>query len=66
MSKYELRRVQTRESLINEITTRQIRSLGYTVRKSQLEAVALTGKINGTQANGTAKESISGLDKNNV
>ena len=42
-----LLKADTQRSLLKVITSRQIRFLGHVLRKNELEAIALTGKIEG-------------------
>ena len=45
-----LQRANTSRNLLKVIVNRQIRFVGHIVRKSQLEAIALTGMIEGKRA----------------
>jgi len=47
-----LLKADTQRSLLKVITSRQIRFLGHVLRKDELEAIALTGKIEGKRALG--------------
>ena len=47
-----LLKADTQRSLLKVITSRQIRFLGHVLRKNELEAIALTGKIEGKRARG--------------
>ena len=47
-----LLKADTQRSLLKVITSRQIRCLGHVLRKNELEAIALTGKIEGKRARG--------------
>ena len=43
-------------SLLKVITSRQIRFLGHVLRKNELEAIVLTGKIEGKRARGRQRK----------
>ena len=45
-----LQRANTSRNLLKVIVSRQIRFVGHVMRKNQLEAVALTGMIEGKRA----------------
>jgi len=47
-----LLKADTQRSLLKVITSRQIRFLGHVLRKNELEAIVLTGKIEGKRARG--------------
>ena len=47
-----LQRAGVERKLIGEIRTRQLRFLGYVIRKDGLENLALTGKIEGKRSRG--------------
>ena len=51
-----LQRANTSRNLLKVIVSRQIRFLGHVVRKNQLEAVALTGMIEGKRARGRQRK----------
>jgi len=47
-----LLKADTQRSLLKVIASRQIRFLGHVLRKNELEAIALTAKIEGKRARG--------------
>ena len=51
-----LLKADTQRSLLKVITSRQIRFLGHVLRKNELEAIALTGKIEGKRARGRQRK----------
>ena len=51
-----LLKANTQRSLLKMITSRQIRFLGHLLRKNELEAIALTGKIEGKRARGRQRK----------
>ena len=53
--------VDTQRSLLKLITSRQIRFLGHVLRKKELEAIVLTGKIEGKRARGRQRKMFFGL-----
>ena len=46
----------TQRSLLKVITSRQIRFLGHVLRKNELEAIVLTGNIEGKRARGRQRK----------
>jgi len=54
-----LLKADTQRSLLKVIKSRQIRFLGHVLRKNELEAIALTGKIEGKRARG--RQDVFGL-----
>ena len=56
-----LLKADTQRSLLKVITSRQIRFLGHVLRKNELEAIALTGKIEGKRARGRQRKMFFGL-----
>ena len=50
-----LQRANTSRNLLKIIVNRQIQFVGHIMRKSQLEAIALTGMIKGKRATGKQK-----------
>ena len=53
-----LQRTNTSRNLLKVIVSRQIRFVGYVMRKNQLEAVALTGMIEGKRATGRQRKTF--------
>jgi len=53
-----LQRANTSRNLLKVIVNRQIRFVGHIVRKSQLEAIALTGMIEGKRARGRQRKTF--------
>ena len=53
-----VQRVNTSRNLLNVIVNRQIRFVGHIMRKSQLEATALTGRIEGKRARGRQRKTF--------
>jgi len=53
-----LQRANTSRNLLKVIVNRQIRFVGHVVRKSQLEAIALTGMIEGKRARGRQRKTF--------
>ena len=51
-----LQRANTSRNLLKVIVSRQIRFVGHVMRKNQLEAVALTGMIEGKRARGRLED----------
>ena len=53
-----LQRANTSRNLLKIIVNRQIRFVGHIMRKSQLEAIALTGVIEGKRARGRQRKTF--------
>jgi len=53
-----LQRANTSTNLLKVIVSRQIRYVGHVMRKNQLEAVALTGMIEGKRATGRQRKTF--------
>ena len=51
-----LLKADTQRSLLKVITSRQIRFFGHVLRKNELEAIVLTGKIEGKRARGRQRK----------
>ena len=51
-----LLKADTQRSLLKVITSRQIRFLGHVLRKNELEAILLTGKIEGKRVRGRQRK----------
>ena len=53
-----LQRANTSRNLLKVIVSRQIRFVGHVMRKNQVEAVALTGMIEGKRARGRQRKTF--------
>ena len=53
-----LQRANTSRNLLKVIVNRQMRFVGHIVRKSQLEAIAMTGMIEGKRVRGRQRKTF--------
>ena len=53
-----LQRANTSKNILKIVINRQIRSVGHIMRKSQLEAIALTEMIDGKRARGRQRKTF--------